>query len=207
MSSIHHYNADFDAPTSESRQWIDGLLTEHTDGTSSKPEPEYGLKVDYRQYQCTNCGNKQNLQTNHTGPCSAYCHSCSWKRPQAGHLIPALGGHTYLPFEYVGPAVFKEWPGMETPMPESTTRRRIDRQFEGTPETISWMNEEGEVIKATVGQPIGFKADVEQYSIVKAIDHGEWRWSIPKVQVDIHDGHYAGKNKWIPLDRCFPEGM
>jgi hypothetical protein len=26
---------------------------------------------------------------------------------------------------------------------------------------------------------------VEQYSIVKAIDQGEWRWSIPKVQVEL----------------------
>ncbi len=62
------------------------------------------LKMEYRPYKCSVCGNVQSLNTTHLGPVLAYCDKCSWKRDFAGkehsHYIPALGSHTYRIFTY-----------------------------------------------------------------------------------------------------------
>lgn len=35
--------------------------------------------VKYRKYQCSLCGEKKDIQTNHDGDCYDYCPGCSWK--------------------------------------------------------------------------------------------------------------------------------
>lgn len=64
-------------------------------------------------------------------------------------------------------------------------------------------NKWGEEITATVGKYIGFKADIEQYSPVKAIRLGGWNGRILQVKVDIKEGEYAADNVWINLEDCF----
>lgn len=62
------------------------------------------MKVEYRPYVCTVCGQHDSVQTNHEGPVLHICKGCSWKRDFAGkehsHSIPALGNHTYRVFRY-----------------------------------------------------------------------------------------------------------
>lgn len=58
-------------------------------------------------------------------------------------------------------------------------------------------------VTATVGGPISFKADVEQRTRVKEIRYGGWNGSVPQVRVDVAEGHYAGKNRWIDLADCW----
>lgn len=60
------------------------------------------MKLEYRPYVCSVCGQKDKIQTNHEGNVLHYCKGCSWKRDFAGadksHSIPALGDHTYRVF-------------------------------------------------------------------------------------------------------------
>lgn len=60
------------------------------------------MKLEYRPYVCTACGNKDKIQTNHEGPVLHYCKNCSWKKDFAGsdksYHVPALGNHTYRKF-------------------------------------------------------------------------------------------------------------
>jgi len=65
---------------------------------------KFGLPHAPRRYTCQDCGQEQKISTNHTDDVSDYCRGCSWKPSfgKTGHNIPALGGHTYRRFSYVG---------------------------------------------------------------------------------------------------------
>lgn len=39
--------------------------------------PVFSLMAAARDYVCKLCGTPQKINTNHTGPCGAYCHGCS----------------------------------------------------------------------------------------------------------------------------------
>lgn len=68
--------------------------------------PVYGLFVAPRQYECTVCGFKLTVSTNHTGTCLSHCRNCSWR----GGVTPE--GEVYSPgyrvVKYVGPEVTAE---------------------------------------------------------------------------------------------------
>ena len=55
------------------------------------------MKVEPKTYQCTACGHKQSISTNHDGECLNYCHGCSWKvNAYSGvHMF----GHMYRSFK------------------------------------------------------------------------------------------------------------
>ena len=88
MSCAHGYH-EFGGPDGEE-------LTEclHCGWSPEEPEPEpvYGLKVRYRDYQCDCCGHVHKVQTNHTGKCFPSCPKCSWRgaRDSRGNLYNAL---------------------------------------------------------------------------------------------------------------------
>jgi predicted nucleic acid-binding Zn ribbon protein len=65
---------------------------------------EFGLKVEYRPYECTACGHEVEIQTNHTDNCYSICKGCSWKGEGFGEgvRIPALGNGIYRAFKYSG---------------------------------------------------------------------------------------------------------
>lgn len=65
-------------------------------------------------------------------------------------------------------------------------------------------NKHGEKFKLTVGAEIGFKSDVEQSSKIKEVsEHPEFRGRM-RVRVNVHEGGYAGKDKWIDAKDLFP---
>jgi DNA-directed RNA polymerase subunit RPC12/RpoP len=59
------------------------------------------MKVKYRVYKCRNCGNEQQIQTNHLGSCYNYCKNCSWKPSWGEYIGVPMFGHQYRPFDYV----------------------------------------------------------------------------------------------------------
>ena len=72
----------------------------------------FGLKAEYRPYRCANCGNVQQVSTNHTDACINYCAGCSWKPSWRGdgrygdknrpEMAFPFNGRTYRPFVYAG---------------------------------------------------------------------------------------------------------
>jgi hypothetical protein len=62
------------------------------------------MKLEYRPYICTTCGNKDKIQTNHEGSVLHYCKNCSWKKDFDGsehsYYVPVLGNHTYRKFAF-----------------------------------------------------------------------------------------------------------
>lgn len=87
----------------ELRKYIRETIKEIMENDIPEKRNQFGLRVTYRPYKCTNCGHEQEIQTNHTGECMDYCKGCSWMPSQGkGYKIPALGGHTYRKFVYNG---------------------------------------------------------------------------------------------------------
>lgn len=67
---------------------------------------------------------------------------------------------------------------------------------------ISTTNFDNQEITAEIGKPICFKADVEQQAIVKDVRYGGFS-NRPQILVDIEQGEYRAKNRWIDLERCW----
>jgi predicted nucleic acid-binding Zn ribbon protein len=63
--------------------------------------PKFGLKMKYRNYECTVCGNTQMIQTNHTDKCYDHCSDCSWKSQGFGPGILMFGTFHRL-FKFIG---------------------------------------------------------------------------------------------------------
>ena len=62
--------------------------------------PVFGLMVSFRPYECTCCGHKEAISTNHTDLCFNYCNSCSWTCSKYPAMI--MGSRYYRAFKYVG---------------------------------------------------------------------------------------------------------
>ena len=60
----------------------------------------FGLMVEPRRYQCTACGNKQLISTNHTDNVFEYCQKCSWTMGKYPGID--FGGRRYRSFKYIG---------------------------------------------------------------------------------------------------------
>ena len=63
--------------------------------------PEFGLPRQPRRYRCTNCGNEQQITTNHTDVCFDHCRECSWKGTWGNNPGAIMFGTWYRPFEYL----------------------------------------------------------------------------------------------------------
>ena len=77
-----------------------GLNCHMVSGGGKKRAPTFGLMVEPRPYQCTACGHKQTLSTNHTDNAFDFCHGCSWK--VGAHPGIDVGGRRYRAFKYIG---------------------------------------------------------------------------------------------------------
>lgn len=69
---------------------------------------EWGLPMGWRRYACDVCGTEQNLNTNHTGTCMAYCKGCSWKSEGFNNdeRTARLFGVIHRRHHYIGEAVW-----------------------------------------------------------------------------------------------------
>lgn len=77
-------------------------------------KPVFGLLATFRPYECTCCGHKEAISTNHTDLCFNYCNSCSWTCSKYPAMI--MGSRYYRAFKYVGePPTIDEFVRTEEP--------------------------------------------------------------------------------------------
>lgn len=84
-------------------------------------KPVFGLMVEPRKYQCTACGNRQLISTNHTDNVFEYCNKCSWMMGKYPGMD--FGGRRYRAFKYVGRGKLRVNPHQRVVLPGGKRRK------------------------------------------------------------------------------------